>query len=110
MHVWIKEMINLDAFTQVHSFSMAKVLVWGDKDREKREIIREHAIQSFSIPKQSFEWYAFIIKVFRSGTAGPLNVEKVSKLIVDAFSSVIIKKTAPIFPKYNSILRLIYGL
>jgi hypothetical protein len=92
-------MINLDFFNLVHSFSIPRVLTWGAKDREKREYIRKHAIQRFSIPKRSSEWYAFKIKVYRSGTAKPLDIENVPKLIIDAFSGVIISKDESRYPE-----------
>ena len=92
-------MINIDSLQLIHSFSIPKILTWGEKDIEKREYIRKHAIQRFSIPKKVSEWYAFKITVYRSRTARPLDIENVPKLIVDAFANSIIQKDKSNYPE-----------
>jgi hypothetical protein len=80
-------------------FSFPKVLTWGDRDKEKREYIRKHAKNGFSIPKLNSEYYVFNIKVYRSISSRPLDIENVPKLIIDAFAGSIIKRDESVYPE-----------
>ena len=80
------------SFKLIHSFRLPRVLTWGDKDPEKREIIRDCASQRFKKPTFIYEWCGFRILVKRNRHARNIDIENVPKLIVDSFSGAILSK------------------
>ena len=73
-------------FRLLHSFEMQTIYTWGDRDPDKRELIREAAKEGFKKPTFNYSWCGFSILIERSKGGRDLDLENVPKLIVDAFS------------------------
>lgn len=54
-------------------------------------------MKGFPVKLSKCKWYAFYIKIKRSSSDRPLDIENVPKLIIDAFSSGIICKDKSLY-------------
>jgi len=73
-------------FRLLHSFEMQTIYTWGDRDLDKRELIREAAKEGFKKPPFNYSWCSISIIIERSKGRRDLDLENVPKLIVDSFS------------------------
>lgn len=86
-------------FTLIHHFKFPHILTWGANDRKRREIIRQSAIKGFPKLILKYDWYGFHIKVSRNRHSRPLDIENVSKLIIDSFSQSQINRDKSSYPQ-----------
>jgi hypothetical protein len=84
-------------YCRVLSFEYPEAFTHVDRDKEKREWIRAIASQQFPLNIPDVEWWALRIYVKKSGTS-QFDVEKVSKIIMDAFCIKQIKADGSNFP------------
>lgn len=73
-------------FMLIHSFEMQGIHTWGSRDLKKRELIRDAAKEGFNKPTVHYSWCGFSINIERSMGSRDLDLENVSKLVVDSFS------------------------
>jgi hypothetical protein len=89
-------------FALILHFSIPAIYTWGEREKEKREIIRRIAIKN--LPKGhifNYKWYGFRIKVRRRRKlkGRRFDIENVPKLIIDAFSKKLIENDNSKYPK-----------
>ena len=72
-------------------FSYPHIFTHGERHKEKREKIRKAAFRTFKT-QICYPWYSFEINIQRSKQKQQLDVENVSKLIIDAFSGDIMER------------------
>lgn len=89
----INQAFDSSEFELFLHFKFQQILTWGNNDKDKREFIRQSALEGFPKQSQKYEWYAFNIKVNRNRfIKQQLDIENVPKLIIDAFSRNLISK------------------
>jgi hypothetical protein len=92
---------DAEEFVLIHHFKIAAIYTWGERERDKREEIRRSAMADFPSTPPKCQWYAFCIGINRSSSERPLDIENVPKLIIDAFSSGIIRKDKSRYTKLS---------
>ena len=92
---------NLDdkrKYIRVLYFTFSRVFTWGYRDKERREYIRQKALENLKNDIKNFECKPWAFRIFMKSKR-KRDIENISKLIVDAFSKQQIKKDRSRYPE-----------
>jgi hypothetical protein len=94
-------MWDLDDETLYFKFLDARIphaFTWGDKDRDKREMIRRAVASKFPAVVPDARWWAFRLYARKAGSQG-FDVENIPKLVIDAFARLQIQRDGSQYPQ-----------